>query len=62
VVCLHDCLGLDVDGSDSIWADEDAVHWILKKPRKLNRPIPCKGRLGLWKPPARAVAALRKLL
>jgi len=59
VVDLVDC----TDESDSDWADwESAWYWIVKNPRKLERPIPCKGRLGLWAPPEHAMAALKKLI
>lgn len=30
----------------------DVVHLVLERPRALAQPIPCKGRLGLWTPPA----------
>lgn len=30
----------------------DVVHLVLENPRPLPEPIPCKGRLGLWTPPA----------
>lgn len=28
------------------------VHLVLENPRLLSEPIPCKGALGLWTPPA----------
>lgn len=28
------------------------VHLVLENPRLLDEPIPCKGALGLWTPPA----------
>jgi hypothetical protein len=59
VVDLVDC----IEDSTSKWADDpdDAWHWILKNPRKLSKPIFCKGSLGLWKPPANAIDALKRL-
>ncbi len=30
----------------------DVVHLVLANARPLQEPIPCKGRLGLWTPPA----------
>lgn len=29
---------------------EGPVGWILEDVRRLSEPIPCKGKLGLWKP------------
>jgi len=48
---------------DSAWAEtsydehggrtrRDVVHLELANPRPLAEPVPCKGRLGLWTPPA----------
>ncbi|MDN4173939.1 hypothetical protein QWY28_13340 [Nocardioides sp. SOB77] len=34
------------------WAQQGAVHMLLANPRPLPTPVPCKGRLGLWTPPA----------
>lgn len=27
------------------------VGWILRNPTRLDLPVPCRGRLGLWRPP-----------
>ncbi|MBB3041199.1 hypothetical protein [Nocardioides soli] len=54
---------------DSRWAEtsyaehggrtrRDVVHLVLENPRPLPEPIPCKGRLGLWTPPADVLAQL----
>lgn len=48
---------------DSEWAEasydehggrtrRDIVHLVLEHPRPLPEPIPCRGALGLWTPPA----------
>jgi hypothetical protein len=34
--------------SDSPWALSDCYHWILANPRRLKRPVPATGKLGLW--------------
>ena len=46
---LSDCLR----GARSKWAVRGMWHWILRKPRLFRKPIPTKGRLGLfeWKAP-----------
>jgi hypothetical protein len=41
---LVDC----VRGYDSLWAQKDMWHWVLKNPRLLKTLIPAKGSLGLW--------------
>ena len=35
----------------SSWGQRDAWHLILENPRPLDKPIPCRGQLGLWTPP-----------
>lgn len=34
------------------------THLVFENPRALDEPIPCKGALGLWTPPADVVAQL----
>jgi hypothetical protein len=34
------------------WGQENIYHWHLCEVRTLPEPVPCKGRLGLWTPPA----------
>lgn len=34
------------------------THLVLENPRLLAEPIPCKGLLGLWTPPADVLEAL----
>lgn len=48
---VHSC-----DGSCSPWAIPEQVHWVLADVRRLERPVPCRGRLGLWTPPAGLLA------
>lgn len=40
----------------SPWAWMDVWHWVLSYARPLHEPIPVKGRLGLWTPPADVLA------
>lgn len=44
----------------SEWAMPDHHHLELANPRPLARPIPAKGRLGLWRPDAALEAAIRE--
>lgn len=37
------------------------VHLVLEEPRLLPEPIPCKGLLGLWTPPADITEQLEEL-
>lgn len=37
----------------------DIVHLVLENPRSIKYPIPCKGRLGLWTPPAEVLEQLQ---
>lgn len=52
LVDVHDCLDcLDYRGPFcSPWAMDNLHHLVLANPRPLARPIPAKGRLGLWRP------------
>jgi hypothetical protein len=36
--------------SRSAWALPGQFHWRLELPQLFEKPIPCKGRLGLWSP------------
>jgi hypothetical protein len=50
-----------VDKSRSKWF-EGPVGWVLEGPRRLRRPVPVKGRLGLWTvPPSVAAQVTRQL-
>lgn len=48
-----------VETSRSKWFGGDAYGWVLKNPRPLAKPLPCKGRLGLWPVPAEFVRNLK---
>lgn len=43
--------------SSSPWAAAGMWHWLLADPVPFAEPIPCRGMLGLWTPPAEAMAA-----
>jgi hypothetical protein len=47
VADVHTCAG-----SCSPWAIPGQVHWRLADVERLERPVPCRGMLGLWTPPA----------
>jgi len=53
-----------VTKSRSRWFQEGSYGFVLRNPRPLSKPIPCKGMLSLWTPmPAvlrRARARLRR--
>lgn len=38
-----------VDGARDRWAMPGQMHWRLARPRKLRRPIPMGGKLGLFR-------------
>lgn len=44
----------------SPWAMADHYHLVLTNPRPLPSPIPARGRLGLWRPDADLLAAVRE--
>jgi hypothetical protein len=46
LVEIVDC----VTNSDSPWAMKKAWHWVLRKPKEFNNPLPCSGSLGLFDP------------
>lgn len=48
--------------SRSPWHVHGQWAWELRDPQRLDRPIPCKGQLGLWDVPAEAVAQLEAQL
>jgi len=44
-VTIIDC----INDSNSVWAQKDYWHWILKNPILFDKPIPnIRGQLGLW--------------
>jgi hypothetical protein len=44
------------------WAMSAQHHWKLANVRRLPRPVPCRGALGLWMPPADVIAAVEAQL
>ena len=44
----------------SPWSIPDEFHLVLANPRPLARPIPTKGRLGLWRPDEALATAIRE--
>ena len=54
VVELFDC----VRDSDSEWAVPGQWHWCLRSPTPVL-VVPCRGKLGLWKPPPGATWCVR---
>jgi hypothetical protein len=55
VVDLVDCRR--VADTDSVWA-EGPFCWRLANVRRLGKPVPCRGRLSLWRLPAAVKAAV----
>ncbi len=41
-----------------LWAMANQCHWRLGNVRPLAAPVPCRGALGLWTPPADVLAAV----
>lgn len=37
-----------VEKSNSTWLAKGSIGFVLKRPRKLSEPIPCKGALKFW--------------
>ena len=49
-----------VETSRSRWFQGEPFYgWVLKNPRPLAKPLPCKGRLGLWSVPPGFVRKLK---
>jgi hypothetical protein len=40
------------------WAQPHAIHWHLRSVVPLYEPVPCRGALGLWRPPADVIEAI----
>lgn len=57
VVDLHDV----VQRSRSRWF-EGEYGFVLRSPRPLRRPVPCKGGLGLWKPTTAQIRLVQERL
>lgn len=41
---IYDC----VKNDSSIWAEKNVWNWKVRKPILFKKPIPAKGKLGLW--------------
>ena len=59
LVDLVDVHNFGTHACASPWAKYGAVHLVLANPRPLPAPIPCRGRLGLWTPPADVLKQLQ---
>lgn len=46
----------------SWWGQDLMTHLVLGNPRPLARPVPAKGRLGLWTPPAEVLTEITRQL
>lgn len=57
VVDIVDC----VDEYISKWFN-GPIGFVLKNPRPLKNPIPCKGKLGFWKVPPKIEREIKKQL
>lgn len=67
----HEVAGFQIPACcESPWAESkydehggrtrrDIVHLVLANPRPLTVPIPCRGALGLWTPPAEVLEQLQ---
>jgi hypothetical protein len=61
------CLGVVtlteiVTGHPSRWALPGHLHWVTTDPvAAFPKPLPCRGQLGLWTPPAAALILARAL-
>lgn len=44
------------------WGEPTSVHWELSDVRPLPKPVPAKGRLGLWRPSDDLLNAVRRQL
>ena len=57
---IDDCHPYEPGCCTSLWAEPvvGVWHWCLADVRALPKPIPAKGRLGLWKPDAALVGQI----
>lgn len=54
----HASWARDLVAGWSPWAEKDAVHLVVARPRPLATPVPARGRLGLWTPDDALAAAI----
>jgi hypothetical protein len=47
---VFDCVRLEDLTKDNLWASGPWC-WLLRAPRLLRTPVPCKGKLSLWEAP-----------
>jgi len=59
---LAGCHHSDECGRCSAWSQPDGWHWELRDVRPLRAPVPCKGKLGLWRLPEYAEKGVREQL
>ena len=41
------------------WASPVSFHWQCADPWQIPEPVPCRGQLGLWRPPPDVLEAVR---
>jgi len=58
VVDVVDC----VDKHKSKWFQKGFIGFVLKNPRPLKKPIPCKGALNFWNVPPKIEREIKKQL
>lgn len=58
--CTEDVIGWGPTPTCSPWAQSHAWHLCLSNSRQLSRPVPVRGRLGLWTLPDDVEAAVRE--
>jgi hypothetical protein len=46
-VDLVDCV--KAISTSNPWGESNCVHWYLRNPVLLKKPVPAKGKLGIWK-------------
>lgn len=48
------------NGCCAPWGMPDQWHWEITPVRVLDRPVPARGALGFWRPPANVLQAVRE--
>jgi len=62
LVGCHDDATEEPHASCSPWAVPGQRHLMLRNPRPLAKPVPCRGMLGLWRLPEDVEKAVREQL